>query len=618
MVSPLAVPSPSARRRRYRRALSRLEMLESRTLMSATVTSYVPGPAPVQAVNGTYDDNNNLWLLDVSNSLERVSNGVVQESYSLPAADDFGDTEGMNIVNGHNGHLYITDFFGAVDDFNLTTKSFTQYRYDTGPEGQLTDRGASATLTSDGGLWFIGQLNFDVDGVGANVSTPLGTYIYSYVVRFDINTHQVSSVELNDFNPTTTGTSIANFLTPDGANGVYVGMPGLHGSDSNGLPLRGLTQVATVSYDATSQTASTTGLYPIDTGDPNLDTWGNMTGLTADTDGTLWISIGNFTDPNPPPFRQPVYPPDQLVHVIVNTNTNHLDTIETIGIPGNSIPLGVGNLSMDSQGRLWFNETEGGQLGFYDTFEGTITTYDYPASVEIPGAILANSDASEITMLTGSNDFDTSPPLIQVTFSQPEITFSGVSFNQAVQEQTALTNILLATFTAPAGTYTATIDWGDGTTQTVAATEITDNTFAVMVPSKTFATQGTYAGSITIDDASDTQTGVLGFTSTISDTPLDVTSMTVTNPNGHFADLTLSFTDDVDSSASWFQANISWSDGSSSAGLVVADPTTPGRYLVFGTHKYKKKGTYTVTASITTTEEDAAITSSVAQATVTV
>jgi len=205
---------------------------------------------------------------------------------------------------------------------------------------------------------------------------------------------------------------------------------------------------------------------------------------------------------------------------------------------------------------------------------------------------------------------------VQVELGTPAIAFSGTAFNQSGAEDVANTGILLATFTAPAGTYSATITWGDGTTATVATVELGDNTYGVIVNSKTFANQGTFLGSISLVNEAAVEVGTLTFSTVISDTPLTITSLSVTNPNGKFADLQLTFTDDIDSSASWFMATVNWGDQSSSNGLVVRNPSTPGEYFVIANHKYKKKGTYLVNASITTSEVNVTIVTATATATI--
>jgi hypothetical protein len=62
-----------------------------------------------------------------------------------------------------------------------------------------------------------------------------------------------------------------------------------------------------------------------------------------------------------------------------------------------------------------------------------------------------------------------------------------------------------------------------------------------------------------------------------------------------FADVDFATAGDV--SAAGFAATVRWGDGTSSAGSITFNPST-GRWDVSGTHKYARKGRYTVSVLI--------------------
>ena len=68
------------RQRKHQRGCTRLETLEARTLLSA-VASTDALPSGFQAFAGTYDDADNLWVIDAS-SLNKVVNNAVT-SYAM-------------------------------------------------------------------------------------------------------------------------------------------------------------------------------------------------------------------------------------------------------------------------------------------------------------------------------------------------------------------------------------------------------------------------------------------------------------------------------------------------------------------------------------------------------
>jgi hypothetical protein len=576
--------------------------------MSATATWHQVNQN-LATTAAAYDSANQLWVINVSGpedmagpTLARIENGLVAESYNIPIIEDIGSATPRNLVSDNSGHLFITDFFGAVDQFDLGTRTFTQqYRYDVGPEMEFADRGSSVAYTTDGGFWFFGM---------GSSSPDLPAYhngSMSLLVRFDTHTGALSYTGVSD-DPNV----LANRLAVKDDHSVWVALQAFHTGLEDGTWTTATNYIATASADA-SGAVSTTGLYVFDSGNDDVSNWGLMTGIAADTDGTLWVAVGNTND-----GTSPVHPYDQLVNVGINPQSNLLITLSRVTIATSATPVGVGNLALDSAGRLWFNESIGTDIGYLDTFSGAVTRIAYPGEVVFAGTIVANHAGTQVTMLTTDFDLSDGYPIVQVALEAPTVSFGGTALNQSGIEDVALTNVPLATFTAPDGVYKAFVTWGDGTTSMLDTIALGDHTYAVIGGTKTFANQGTFAGLVSIRDAAGVEIGQLSFTSVIGDTPLQITSFSVSNPIGRIALLTLSFKDDVDSSASWFVASINWGDNSTSKGLIIKDPINAGTYYVISLHTYKKKGTYTVTASVTTSEVNAAVLSSTATARVTV
>jgi hypothetical protein len=589
-----------------------MEMLEPRTLLSTTTLYDLPDR--FMADQAIYDNSDNLWVINIGGgetslgpTLARVADGAVVETFDLPILEAFGAAAPVSLLNGGNGHLYITDFNGAINEFDLATKEFTQYAYSTGDFMELADASASSTMTADGGLWFVGLGSSNPES-----TDPRGELLH-YIVRFDTLTHSLTHTIINDFDASV-GETTARYIAPRDGQSVYVGLQARPAINESSEWVVGTSRIATVGFDSLSATAATTGVYTLDTGDADVDQWGVITGLAADTDNTLWIAIGNFDQGSEDPFPAPAYPTDRLVNVAVNAG--HLDTLATVELSDAANPLGIRHLLLDAAGRLWFNETTGTHLGYFDTFEATVTRIDYPAGVEQPYFMAANHAGTELTMLTVKLDSSLGYPIVQVTFDAPTVEFSGQANDQALLENVASGQLLLAIFTAQEASYTAIITWGDGSTESVVPMHLGGNLYSVIVSGKTFASQGTFVGSISIVNESSVEVGVMTYSTIVSDTPMEVTSLAVTNPMGKFADLFLAFTDDATGDASWFIASIAWGDGTTSTGLVVEDASTPGQYFVIASHKYKKKGNYAVLASITTSEVNASVITASANVTV--
>ncbi len=152
--------------------------------------------------------------------------------------------------------------------------------------------------------------------------------------------------------------------------------------------------------------------------------------------------------------------------------------------------------------------------------------------------------------------------------------------------------------------YTASIDWGNGTT--TAATSITSqgtangvvfSIFGSLAGTDTYATFGTYPVTVTVTKTASGATAIALGQAVIADaalTAVPTPALTVhTGTALPAATVVGTFTDtNLKGSASDFTATIDWGDGPvESTGIVVAT-ATPGEYAVEGGHTYDKYGQY--------------------------
>ena len=157
----------------------------------------------------------------------------------------------------------------------------------------------------------------------------------------------------------------------------------------------------------------------------------------------------------------------------------------------------------------------------------------------------------------------------------------------------------------PVANYTATINWGDGTSPTLGTITGSSGVFTVSA-AHTWATPGTYTITITLSDT-DGAIGEIVNTITVDDaliTPsAPVPSPTVT-AGSLFTGAVATFTygdpgdqtADFDSGTS--SITINWGDGNTSPGTVTYDPAT-GQYTVTGSNTYEHAGVYTLSVTIT-------------------
>jgi len=150
--------------------------------------------------------------------------------------------------------------------------------------------------------------------------------------------------------------------------------------------------------------------------------------------------------------------------------------------------------------------------------------------------------------------------------------------------------------TQPASNFTATIDWGDGTSSVGTVTGASGS-FTV-AGTHTYADAGSFAVTTSVTDLANATTASAGGTATVSESDvLAGTGLAIAATRGAaFSGAVATFTDtDTASTASEFTATISWGDGATTAGTVTG---SAGAFSVSGVHTYAATGTFAVTTTL--------------------
>lgn len=169
--------------------------------------------------------------------------------------------------------------------------------------------------------------------------------------------------------------------------------------------------------------------------------------------------------------------------------------------------------------------------------------------------------------------------------------FEAVNFNGTVA------NFTDNDTSQPASNFTATIDWGDGTT-TAGVVSGSAGSFAVS-GTHTYADEGTFAVKVTITDIANAQNASATGTATVGESDVLVgTGLTIAATQGMaFNGAVANFSDtNTTNTASDFIATINWGDASTTIGVVSGGS---GTFTVSGSHTYTSAGTFPLTVTLT-------------------
>jgi hypothetical protein len=155
------------------------------------------------------------------------------------------------------------------------------------------------------------------------------------------------------------------------------------------------------------------------------------------------------------------------------------------------------------------------------------------------------------------------------------------------------------TETGAVGPYTAVVNWGDGTPNTVYS--VPSPGALPRVP-HTYAMEGTYHGVVTVFDGTGADSAPTSFTVKVADAPLSgsATGLPEVAAGVPFSTEVAAFSDaDPNGMVSYYTATINWGDGTKSSGAVaVNSDSTGGTFLVTGTHTYAKAGAFKLTVTV--------------------
>jgi len=199
---------------------------------------------------------------------------------------------------------------------------------------------------------------------------------------------------------------------------------------------------------------------------------------------------------------------------------------------------------------------------------------------------------------TGETATATSTATVSSQLAASGLAFTAVSGVAATYTVASVTD---ANLSDTAASFTASIDWGDGTAPS-AGSLVDGGTPGVFLVtgSHTYVGAGTHTVTVSVTSTLSGATAGATATATVTITSFTLAGLDfAASPAEPFTGtIAVVSGADTSESAATLSAVIAWGDGSTSSGFVV-DAGSPGSFLVGGTHQYTSTGTFTATITVT-------------------
>jgi hypothetical protein len=222
-------------------------------------------------------------------------------------------------------------------------------------------------------------------------------------------------------------------------------------------------------------------------------------------------------------------------------------------------------------------------------------TYSAPGTYTVTSTITDAGNPADTTTVTSMANIGKGQITVQ---AQPVSATEGSGFSG---EAASFTNTDHSTTPS---SYTATIDWGDGSTPSagnVAAVSGTPGSFTVS-GDHTYAESGSYTVKVTVAGGDDPTTSASGSgTASVAEATITVSAGTISATTGTaFSGQVATFADgDPLTPASDYAASIQWGDGATSTGTISG---SGGSFRVSGLHTYTTAGSHPLRVTVQETD----------------
>jgi hypothetical protein len=378
----------------------------------------------------------------------------------------------------------------------------------------------------------------------------------------------------------------------------------------------GLTATLATFTDPNGTGALNTYSATVNWGDGTATTTGSISGPDAD---------GNFTVTGSHTYAEESTAAETITVVIQRTGSPAATTTDTINVA--DAPLSVIGATLTAQA----NSALSGTIATFTDTGGAEPIADYSAMINwgdgtsATAGSISGPNASGVFTISGSHTYASAgTPTITVTVHHDAVT-PDATVHDAVTVSSAPLPInatgagtlaategaglsaTLATFTDPSGagplgSYSATVNWGDGTSTSTGAISGPNASGVFTVSgSHTYAEESTSAETITVvihrnGSSSATATDAID----VADAPLAVSGETLAaKANLPLTGTLATFTDSGGAEAlSDYSATVNWGDGTNATAGSISGPNASGVFTISGSHTYVSAGTPTITVTV--------------------
>ena len=234
-----------------------------------------------------------------------------------------------------------------------------------------------------------------------------------------------------------------------------------------------------------------------------------------------------------------------------------------------------------------------------------------PGRFDVSGSHVYGISGTFIPTIHVADAVDSTTPSATGTAVVANVGPSGLVLSIDPSPVEGRASTLSGSFTDPGATdtFTATVDWGDGSTPQIVAIPAGSKSFAL---DHAYREEGAYAPGVVVRDAGSATTNA-SLPIVVADAALAVTSIPFHATEGaNFSGEVATFTDAnpaVDQAD--LAATILWGDGQSSAGTITRDAS--GVYHVSGSHVFDEEGSFPTTVLVADAGGSQATNASVSQ-----